>query len=386
VLWRKVRAGCSARVQSVATAGVEREANGCVPVGVVLGHHRHLAPAEGAEPSGSLARLVGLDASVATGPISAIGELIARTLCTSTKTPADPGGCLDGARPTAAAWRRSPIASSRPPFTTRRCSRSGRTAVSPPAGDAGGAVAVRERLSLHAYRTRHPLRPGAHPARAGAPTVRPEFVPDSLGSTPARRRSARRPTRPIRPPGSFALRHRSGELRGDECRLYELSGSARWPRNGRRRIRRRPSARSQTSDGRDAVFACRTLINSAASCAAYEEAATRFRNRWDDDERRLPEPPRRHLNARTDGGRTAPHRLRDTPRPAWSRRWRTRHRRPPPTPQRSLIVDRGVLDQQGRRWCRLLAFAVTGAGGALRPLVDYDLTASMRPPGQDRRR
>jgi len=401
VLWRKVRAGLSAgRVQSVATRLVvererERMAFRAASYWDVTGT---FAPAEGADTERSFeARLVGLDGvRVATGrDFSDVGELTstnvvhldeaaARILVTA----------LDGAQPTVRSveekpYRRRPAA----PFTTSTLQQEAGRKLR---FSARQAMRVAQSLYENGYITymrtdSTTLSDQALTAarRQAAELYGPEFVPDTPRIYASKSKNAQEAHEAIRPSGdSFRTPAQvSGELRGDEFRLYELI----WKRTVASQM---ADARGSTAtirlgaatnDGRDAVFgASGTVITFRGFLAAYEEGRDEVRNGGgDDDERRLPELTvddvltARDLTA--DGHSTSP-----PPRYTEASLVKALEELGIGRPSTyaatiSVISDRGYVGSKGSAlvptW---LAFAVTRLlEEHFGRLVDYDFTASM---------
>ena len=401
VLWRKVRAGLSAgRVQSVATRLVvererERMAFRAASYWDVTGT---FAPAEGADTERSFeARLVGLDGvRVATGrDFSDVGELTstnvvhldeaaARILVTA----------LDGAQPTVRSveekpYRRRPAA----PFTTSTLQQEAGRKLR---FSARQAMRVAQSLYENGYITymrtdSTTLSDQALTAarRQAAELYGPEFVPDTPRIYASKSKNAQEAHEAIRPSGdSFRTPAQvSGELRGDEFRLYELI----WKRTVASQM---ADARGSTAtirlgaatnDGRDAVFgASGTVITFRGFLAAYEEGRDEVRNGGgDDDERRLPELTvddvltARDLTA--DGHSTSP-----PPRYTEASLVKALEELGIGRPSTyaatiSVISDRGYVTSKGSAlvptW---LAFAVTRLlEEHFGRLVDYDFTASM---------
>jgi len=401
VLWRKVRAGLSAgRVQSVATRLVvererERMAFRAASYWDVTGT---FAPAEGADTERSFeARLVGLDGvRVATGrDFSDVGELTstnvvhldeaaARILVTA----------LDGAQPTVRSveekpYRRRPAA----PFTTSTLQQEAGRKLR---FSARQAMRVAQSLYENGYITymrtdSTTLSDQALTAarRQAAELYGPEFVPDTPRIYASKSKNAQEAHEAIRPSGdSFRTPAQvSGELRGDEFRLYELI----WKRTVASQM---ADARGSTAtirlgaatnDGRDAVFgASGTVITFRGFLAAYEEGRDEVRNAGgDDDERRLPELTvddvltARDLTA--DGHSTSP-----PPRYTEASLVKALEELGIGRPSTyaatiSVISDRGYVGSKGSAlvptW---LAFAVTRLlEEHFGRLVDYDFTASM---------
>ncbi len=401
VLWRKVRAGLSAgRVQSVATRLVvererERMAFRAASYWDVTGT---FAPAEGAETEREFeARLVGLDGvRVATGrDFSDIGELTGKNVVHLDEDAARIlVGALEGAQPTVRSveekpYRRRPAA----PFTTSTLQQEAGRKLR---FSARQAMRVAQSLYENGYITymrtdSTTLSEQALTAarRQAAELYGPEFVPDTPRVYTSKAKNAQEAHEAIRPSGdSFRTPAQvSGELRGDEFRLYELI----WKRTVASQM---ADARGSTatirlgaatSDGRDAVFgASGTVITFRGFLAAYEEGrdADRFGG-GDDDERRLPLLTvadiltARDLTA--DGHSTSP-----PPRYTEASLVKALEELGIGRPSTyaatiSVISDRGYVTSKGSAlvptW---LAFAVTRLlEEHFGRLVDYDFTASM---------
>ncbi len=401
VLWRKVRAGLSAgRVQSVATRLVvererERMAFRAASYWDVTGT---FAPAEGAETEREFeARLVGLDGvRVATGrDFSDIGELTGKNVVHLDEDAARIlVGALEGAQPTVRSveekpYRRRPAA----PFTTSTLQQEAGRKLR---FSARQAMRVAQSLYENGYITymrtdSTTLSDQALTAarRQAAELYGPEFVPDTPRVYTSKAKNAQEAHEAIRPSGdSFRTPAQvSGELRGDEFRLYELI----WKRTVASQM---ADARGSTatirlgaatSDGRDAVFgASGTVITFRGFLAAYEEGrdADRFGG-GDDDERRLPLLTvadiltARDLTA--DGHSTSP-----PPRYTEASLVKALEELGIGRPSTyaatiSVISDRGYVTSKGSAlvptW---LAFAVTRLlEEHFGRLVDYDFTASM---------
>ena len=244
--------------------------------------------------------------------------------------------------------------------------------------DAGRAAAVRERLHhLHAYRLDDAVGAGAQrrPQRRPASSTAPEYVPDAPRRYERKVKNAQEAHEAIRPAGdAFRTPARSpASCRRDEFALYELI----WKRtvasqmaDARGQTGDRPARRRPAPTAADAEFsASGTVITFRGFLAAYEEGARRGRRppSGDDRERRLPpltdgDALDRRCALRAGGPRDHARR-RATPRPRWSRRWRSAasaaRRR---TPRSSgTILDRGYVFKKGTAlvptW---LAFAVIG--------------------------
>jgi DNA topoisomerase-1 len=401
VLWRKVRAGLSAgRVQSVATRLVvqrerERMAFRAASYWDVTGT---FAPAEGTETDREFeARLVGLDgARVATGrDFSDTGVLTGKNVVHLDEQAAQIlVSALAGAQPTVRSveekpYRRRPAA----PFTTSTLQQEAGRKLR---FSSRQAMRVAQSLYENGYITymrtdSTTLSDQALTAarRQAAELYGPEFVPDSPRLYTSKAKNAQEAHEAIRPSGdSFRTPAQvSGELRGDEFRLYELI----WKRTVASQM---ADARGSTatirlgaltSDGRDAVFgASGTVITFRGFLAAYEEGRDATRNGdSEDDERRLPALTvadiltARDLTA--DGHTTSP-----PPRYTEASLVKALEELGIGRPSTyaatiSVIVDRGYVTTKGSAlvptW---LAFAVTRLlEEHFGRLVDYDFTASM---------
>ena len=401
VLWRKVRAGLSAgRVQSVATRLVvererERMAFRSASYWDVLGT---FSPSEGSETErGFEARLVGLDGvRVATGrDFSDVGELTAKNVVHLDEAAARIlVGALEGANPTVRSveekpYRRRPAA----PFTTSTLQQEAGRKLR---FSARQAMRVAQSLYENGYITymrtdSTTLSEQALTAarRQAAELYGPEFVPETPRLYTSKAKNAQEAHEAIRPSGdSFRTPAQvSGELRGDEFRLYELI----WKRTVASQM---ADARGSTatirlgaptSDGRDAVFGVSgTVITFRGFLAAYEEGRDEVRNgAGDDAERRLPElAVGDRLDARdltADGHSTSP-----PPRYTEASLVKALEELGIGRPSTyaatiSVIVDRGYVTGKGSAlvpsW---LAFAVTRLlEEHFGRLVDYDFTAGM---------
>ncbi|WP_432541817.1 type I DNA topoisomerase [Kineococcus sp. SYSU DK002] len=218
----------------------------------------------------------------------------------------------------------------------------------------------------------------------------PEYVPDSPRNYTSKAKNAQEGHEAIRPAGeNFRTPAQvSGELRGDEFRLYDLI----WKRTVASQMHdaRGTTATvrlgATTADGRDAEFsASGTIITFRGFLAAYEEGrdATRDEESAGDDDRRLPQVAAGdRLTARdltADGHETTP-----PARYTEASLIKTLEEKGigrPSTFQSiiSTIVDRGYVWYKGSAlvpsW---LAFAVTRLLEEHFPkLVDYDFTAEM---------
>jgi DNA topoisomerase-1 len=401
VLWRKVRAGLSAgRVQSVATRLVvererERMAFRSASYWDVTGT---FSPAEGSDRAREFeARLVGLDGvRVATGrDFSDVGELTGKNVVHLDEAAARVlVSALDGARPTVRSveekpYRRRPAA----PFTTstlqqeagRKLRFSSRQAmrVAQSLYENGYITYMRTDSTVLSEQALTAAR------RQAGELYGPEFVPDAPRLYTGKAKNAQEAHEAIRPSGdSFRTPAQvSGELRGDEFRLYELI----WKRTVASQM---ADARGSTatirlgaatSDGRDAVFgASGTVITFRGFLAAYEEGRDEVRNGAEDDgERRLPELTVGDLldarDLEADGHSTSP-----PPRYTEASLVKALEELGIGRPSTyaatiSVIVDRGYVTSKGSAlvptW---LAFAVTRLlEEHFGRLVDYDFTASM---------
>nr|WP_246314962.1 type I DNA topoisomerase [Kineococcus aurantiacus] len=218
----------------------------------------------------------------------------------------------------------------------------------------------------------------------------PEYVPDSPRNYTSKAKNAQEGHEAIRPAGeNFRTPAQvSGELRGDEFRLYDLI----WKRTVASQMHdaRGTTATvrlgATTADGRDVEFsASGTIITFRGFLAAYEEGrdATRDDEGSGDDDRRLPQVAAGdRLTARdlaADGHETTP-----PARYTEASLIKTLEEKGigrPSTFQSiiSTIVDRGYVWYKGSAlvpsW---LAFAVTRLLEEHFPkLVDYDFTAEM---------
>jgi DNA topoisomerase I len=402
VLWRKVRAGLSAgRVQSVATRLVvererERMAFRAASYWDLTGV---FSPAEGPETGRDFeARLIGVDGvRVATGrDFSDVGVLTATNVVHLDEEAANLlVRSLDGAQPTVRSveekpYRRRPA----PPFTTstlqqeagRKLRMSARQAMRT-------AQSLYEKGYITYMRTDSTtLSDQALSAarRQAAQLYGPEFVPDAPRIYPGKAKNAQEAHEAIRPSGdSFRTPAQvSGEINGDEFRLYELI----WKRTVASQM---ADARGSTAtirlgaragDGRDAVFgASGTVITFRGFLAAYEEGrdADRHGSAGDDDERRLPELTVDDIldarDLRADGHTTSP-----PPRYTEASLVKTLEDLGIGRPSTyaatiGVIGDRGYVTAKGSAlvptW---LAFAVTRLlEEHFGRLVDYDFTAAM---------
>jgi DNA topoisomerase I len=400
VLWRKVRAGLSAgRVQSVATRLVvererERMAFRAASYWDVTGV---FAPAEGDTRRAFDARLVGLDGvRVATGrDFNDLGQLTGANVVHLDEDAARIlVSALEGATPDVRSveekpYRRRPAA----PFTTSTLQQEAGRKLR---FSSRQAMRVAQSLYENGYITymrtdSTTLSDQALSAarRQAAELYGPEFVPASPRLYTSKSKNAQEAHEAIRPAGdSFRTPAQvSGELRGDEFRLYELI----WKRTVASQMEDARGSTATirlgaaTSDGRDAVFgASGTVITFRGFLAAYEEGRDEVRNgSGDDDERRLPELTvgdlldARELTA--DGHTTSP-----PPRYTEASLVKALEELGIGRPSTyaatiSVIVDRGYVSTKGSAlvptW---LAFAVTRLlEEHFGRLVDYDFTASM---------
>ncbi|WP_432572064.1 type I DNA topoisomerase [Kineococcus sp. SYSU DK005] len=218
----------------------------------------------------------------------------------------------------------------------------------------------------------------------------PEYVPDSPRVYASKSKNAQEAHEAIRPAGEVfrTPAQVSGELRGDEFRLYDLI----WKRTVASQMH---DARGTTAtvrlgaasaDGRDAEFsASGTIITFRGFLAAYEEGRDETREGADADstDRRLPQvrvgQPLSARDLAADGHVTSP-----PPRYTEATLVKTLEEKGIGRPSTfasiiSTIVDRGYVRYKGSAlvptW---LAFAVTRLLEEHFPtLVDYDFTASM---------
>jgi DNA topoisomerase I len=401
VLWRKVRAGLSAgRVQSVATRLVvererERMAFRSASYWDVTGT---FSPAEGHDSErGFEARLVGLDGvRVATGrDFSDVGVLTTKNVVHLDEQAAQIlVTALDGVQPTVRSveekpYRRRPAA----PFTTSTLQQEAGRKLR---FSARQAMRVAQSLYENGYITymrtdSTTLSDQALTAarRQAAELYGPEFVPETPRIYASKAKNAQEAHEAIRPSGdSFRTPAQvSGELRGDEFRLYELI----WKRTVASQMADARGSTAtirlgaRTSDGRDALFgASGTVITFRGFMAAYEEGRDEVRNGGgDDDERRLPELTVGDLldarDLQADGHSTSP-----PPRYTEASLVKALEELGIGRPSTyaatiSVIVDRGYVTSKGSAlvptW---LAFAVTRLlEEHFGRLVDYDFTASM---------
>ncbi|KQX61629.1 type I DNA topoisomerase [Angustibacter sp. Root456] len=402
VLWRKVRRNLSAgRVQSVATRLVvererERMAFRAASYWDLLGN---FAPAVDAEASAFTARLTAVDgARVATGKdfddlgrlkdsaraVVHLDESAARSLV----------GALESAPVTVRSVEEKPY-TRRPaaPFTTstlqQEASRKLRFS-------SRQAMRVAQSLYENGYitymRTDSTVlsNEALTAARSQAADLYgPEYVPDKPRVYASKSKNAQEAHEAIRPAGDrFRTPAQvSGQLRGDEFRLYELI----WKRTVASQM---ADARGSTasvrlaataSDGREAEFsASGTVITFRGFLAAYEEG--RDEQRGDDErdaERRLPQLAQGDAVTSRDleavGHETSP-----PPRYTEASLVKALEERGIGRPSTyastiSTIIDRGYVWQRGNAlvpsW---VAFAVTRLMEEhFGRLVDYDFTAAM---------
>jgi DNA topoisomerase-1 len=401
VLWRKVRAGLSAgRVQSVATRLVvererERMAFRSASYWDLTGR---FTPAAGEEKQDFAARLMNLDgARVATGrDFSDTGVLTSANVVHLDQAAADTlvraldGAAFDVRSVEEKPYTRRPAA----PFTTstlqQEASRKLRFS-------SRQTMRVAQTLYENGYitymRTDSTVLSGqaVQAARRQAGELYgTDFVPAQPRLYAGKAKNAQEAHEAIRPSGdSFRTPAQvSGELRGDEFRLYELI----WKRTVASQM---ADARGSTAtirlgarstDGRDAVFgASGTVITFRGFLAAYEEGRDEERNAADGSgqERRLPNlAVGDGLDARdltADGHETSP-----PPRFTEASLVKALEERGIGRPSTyaatiSVIQDRGYVTNKGSAlvptW---LAFAVTRLlEEHFGRLVDYDFTAAM---------
>jgi DNA topoisomerase-1 len=402
VLWRKVRAGLSAgRVQSVATRLVvererERMAFRSASYWDVVGT---FAPDEPAERDQDFrARLVSVDGvRVATGrDFNDAGQLTARSVVHLDQEAASAlVTALEGADFAVRSVEEKPY-TRRPaaPFTTSTLQQEASRKLGMKSRQ---AMRVAQTLYENGYITymRTDSVQLSHQAvaaarRQAADLYGPDFVPDSPRTYANKSKNAQEAHEAIRPAGdSFRTPAQvSGELRGDEFRLYELI----WKRTVASQM---ADARGSTAtvrlaargaDGRDAEFgASGTVITFRGFLAAYEEGRDEERNADSGagGDRRLPElAVGDALDARelvADGHETTP-----PPRYTEASLVKALEERGIGRPSTyaatiSVIQDRGYVTSKGSAlvpsW---LAFAVTRLlEEHFRRLVDYDFTAAM---------
>ena len=220
----------------------------------------------------------------------------------------------------------------------------------------------------------------------------PEYVPEAPRAYASKSKNAQEGHEAIRPAGETfqTPAQLSGELRGDEFRLYDLI----WKRTVASQMHdaRGTTATvrlgATTNDGRDAEFsASGTIITFRGFLAAYEEGRDASRDTADgaadDTDRRLPQvavgDALTAANLATDGHETSP-----PSRYTEASLVKTLEEKGIGRPSTfasiiSTIVDRGYVQYKGNAlvptW---LAFAVTRLLEEHFPkLVDYDFTAEM---------
>jgi DNA topoisomerase-1 len=411
VLWRKVRAGLSAgRVQSVATRLVvererERMAFRSASYWDVLGRFAPDGSGDRADDREFSARLVTLDGvRVATGrDFDDTGRLTASAATAGVVQLDEPAAqelvrALEDAQVVVRSVEEKPY-SRRPaaPFTTSTLQQ-----------EAGRKLRFSSRQTMRLAQTLYEngyitymrtdstvLSQEAVSAarRQASQLYGPEYVPDRPRVYPNKAKNAQEAHEAIRPAGdSFRTPAQvSGELRGDEFRLYELI----WKRTVASQM---ADARGSTAtvrllaparDGRQAEFAASgTVITFRGFLAAYEEGRDEERNGAggngaNGEERRLPElatGDRVAVNELiAEGHETSP-----PPRYTEASLVRALEERGIGRPSTysatiSVIQDRGYVVTKGTAlvptW---LAFAVTRLlEEHFGRLVDYDFTATM---------
>ncbi len=411
VLWRKVRAGLSAgRVQSVATRLVvererERMAFRSASYWDVLGRFVPDGSGDRADDREFSARLVTLDGvRVATGrDFDDTGRLTASAATAGVVQLDEPAAqelvrALEDAQVVVRSVEEKPY-SRRPaaPFTTSTLQQ-----------EAGRKLRFSSRQTMRLAQTLYEngyitymrtdstvLSQEALSAarRQASQLYGPEYVPDRPRVYPNKAKNAQEAHEAIRPAGdSFRTPAQvSGELRGDEFRLYELI----WKRTVASQM---ADARGSTAtvrllaparDGRQAEFAASgTVITFRGFLAAYEEGRDEERNGAggngaNGEERRLPElatGDRVAVNELiAEGHETSP-----PPRYTEASLVRALEERGIGRPSTysatiSVIQDRGYVVTKGTAlvptW---LAFAVTRLlEEHFGRLVDYDFTATM---------
>ena len=401
VLWRKVGPGLSAgRVQSVATRlVVERERERMAFRSASYWDLTATFAPQETDAAGFPARLTSVDgARVATGrDFDDLGQLRSSSTVHLDQAAATTlATALDGAQVTVRSVEEKPY-TRRPaaPFTTstlqqeasRKLRFSSRHAmrVAQTLYENGFITYMRTdstTLSSEAL--------GAARSQA-AELYGPEYVPEKARVYASKSKNAQEAHEAVRPAGDrFRTPAQvSGQLRGDEFRLYELI----WKRTVASQMAdARGSTASvrlaaTTSDGRDAEFsASGTVITFRGFLAAYEEGRDEERISNDaerDAERRLPAMAvGDHLDTRAldvNGHETSP-----PPRFTEASLVKALEERGIGRPSTyastiSTIVDRGYVNQRGNAlvpsW---LAFAVTRLLEEHFPrLVDYDFTAAM---------
>jgi DNA topoisomerase-1 len=411
VLWRKVRAGLSAgRVQSVATRLVvererERMAFRSASYWDVLGRFAPEASGDRADDREFSARLVALDGTrVATGRdfddsgrltaaaagagVVQLDESAARELVRA----------LEDAQVVVRSVEEKPYTRRpAPPFTTSTLQQeAGRKLRFSSRQTMRLAQTLYENGYITYMRTDSTVLSGeavSAARRQASQLYGSEYVPDRPRVYPNRAKNAQEAHEAIRPAGdSFRTPAQvSGELRGDEFRLYELI----WKRTVASQM---ADARGSTAtvrllaparDGRQAEFAASgTVITFRGFLAAYEEGRDEERNGAGGngaggDERRLPElatGDRVAVNELSaEGHETSP-----PPRYTEASLVRALEERGIGRPSTysatiSVIQDRGYVVTKGTAlvptW---LAFAVTRLlEEHFGRLVDYDFTATM---------
>jgi DNA topoisomerase-1 len=416
VLWRKVRAGLSAgRVQSVATRLVvererERMAFRSASYWDVLGRFAPDGSGDWADDRAFSARLVTLDGTrVATGrDFDDSGRLTAAATSAGVVHLDEPAAAglvraLEDAEVVVRSVEEKPY-TRRPaaPFTTSTLQQeAGRKLRFSSRQTMRLAQALYENGYITYMRTDSTVlsQEAVSAARRQASQLYgPEYVPDRARIYPNKAKNAQEAHEAIRPAGdSFRTPAQvSGELRGDEFRLYELI----WKRTVASQM---ADARGSTAtvrllaparDGRQAEFAASgTVITFRGFLAAYEEGRDEERNGAGGngaggngaggEERRLPElatGDRVAVNELTaEGHETSP-----PPRYTEASLVRALEERGIGRPSTysatiSVIQDRGYVVTKGTAlvptW---LAFAVTRLlEEHFGRLVDYDFTATM---------
>jgi DNA topoisomerase-1 len=401
VLWRKVRAGLSAgRVQSVATRLVvererERMAFRSASYWDVTGV---FAPRVTDKGGDFAARLVSVDGTrVATGrDFADTGELVGKNVVHLDEAAAR--GLVTGLESSDFAVR----SVEEKPYTRRPAAPFTTSTLQQEAGrklrfSSRHTMRVAQSLYEDGYITymrtdsvQLSTEAVAAARRQAGDLYGPDFVPERPRVYASKSKNAQEAHEAIRPAGdSFRTPAQvSGELRGDEFRLYELI----WKRTVASQM---ADARGSTAtvrlgaraaDGRDAEFsASGTVITFRGFLAAYEEGRDASRDGEDgaDGERRLPvlaggdELDARELTA--DGHETVP-----PPRYTEASLVKALEDRGIGRPSTyaatiSVIQDRGYVSTKGNAlvpsW---LAFAVTRLlEEHFERLVDYDFTAAM---------
>ncbi|MFI7586332.1 type I DNA topoisomerase [Spongisporangium articulatum] len=398
VLWRKVRAGLSAgRVQSVATRLVvererERMAFRSASYWDVLGTFEPDAGQQAFE-----ARLVALDGTrVATGrDFSDAGELTSSDVVHLTEESVNAlVSALEGASAAVTSveskpYRRRPAA----PFTTSTLQQeAGRKLRFSAQQTMRTAQSLYEDGFITYMRTDSTTlsEQALNAARSQAADLYgPEFVPDAPRIYANKSKNAQEAHEAIRPAGDVfrTPAQVSGQLRGDELRLYDLI----WKRTVASQMADALGSTATirvaatASDSRVATFsASGTVITFRGFLAAYEEGRDEERNSSRDDaERRLPElAVGDALDVRelvADGHQTSP-----PPRYTEASLVKALEERGIGRPSTyaatiKVITDRGYVHHKGSAlvpsW---LAFAVTRLlEEHFGQLVDYDFTAAM---------